>query len=120
MAKLLVKLKYPIPSPKRFLGILSVAIVLEAVLAAPQPKPCIKRIIRIALINGTSEYENTDIININNPTKNTFFRPNLSRSNPEIGLIITEDTTNDPVTNPMIEFVPPSFFAYSGSVGNNI
>ena len=36
--------------------------------------------------------------------KTLFFRPNLSRSNPDSGLIITEDTTKAPVTNPMIEF----------------
>lgn len=42
--KLLAMLKYPIPSPKRSLGMISAATVEVAVPAIPHPNPCNRRI----------------------------------------------------------------------------
>ena len=119
IAILLERLKYPIPSPKRCFGIISVAIVFAAVLAAPQPMPCRNRTRMSAHTLDVHKKANGMRTIKPTPTSRTHFRPSLSRTKPETGRTSREETVTAPVTQPMMASAPPKLFAYSGSVGSS-
>ncbi len=117
---LLERLKYPIPSPRRCFGMISVAIVLAAVLAMPHPRPCRNRT-RISAHTLCAHKKARGISAIRpTPASKTPFRPSLSSIIPETGRMSREETVTAPVTQPRIASAPPKLLAYSGRVGSNI
>lgn len=117
IATLPASVKYPIPSPKRLTGIISVAIVLAAVFNAPQPNPWINLKSKIKATVDSQVYDTVIAIKTSNPDMKIPFLPSRSSPTPMKGLTSKVAIVKIPLTQPTILSPAPKFLIWTGKVG---
>lgn len=118
-ARLADKANNPMPSPKRFGGIISVATVWLEVLVMPQANPCTKRSAKIAPTTGINSKQREASPMKAMPDKKMPLRPNRSRISPQKGRISSADTVVMAVTKPSTASGAPSDCIYTGNTNGN-
>ena len=106
--------KYPMPSAKRCLGMMSAAMVEDDVDPKPQPMPWITRKPRMTPTMGKMANDNMEHAMIASPPMSMPLRPNLSSSAPENTRMTVAAIVMTVVASPTSWPVAPSWSMYTG------